>query len=231
MSRTTSQRLAGLLAAVGLLLRASPAQAQMTPDSARLAVKLAVGRLLGSTYEVELEHRYGPRFSFSLLPRVVAGKALDHASSNSAMVSNRSDDRIRGYGLGFGSRYYVPNTGTEGTRLAGLYLGLKAEYQHLRLDSRQQGWGEDLAADGLYYYTFRLRDFSETINRYGGAFALGYQSQIVHPRLRFDGSVSLNALRSRSSAGPASRYRSSPTDYSYSGVFLTFGLGLGFVLK
>ena len=231
MSRTTPRQLAGLLAAVGLLLKASTAQAQLAPDSARLAVKLAVVRLVGSTYEVELEHRYRQRFSFSLLPRVVSGKALDRASFNGNPVPNRSDDRIRGYGLGFSPRYYVPNTGTEGTRLAGLYLGLKVEYQHLRLGYEQQGWGEDLAADGLYYYTFGPRNFSETINRYGGAFTLGYQCQFIHPRLRFDGSASLNALSSRSSAGPANRYRSSATDYGYSGSFLTFGLSLGFVVK
>ncbi|HEX8505802.1 MAG TPA: hypothetical protein VF630_10570 [Hymenobacter sp.] len=231
MSRTSFRRLTGLLTGALLLLKAGTAQAQMAPDSAQLAVKLALGRLLGSTYEVELERRYGRRFSFSLLPRVVAGQALDHSSSNGSPFPNRSNDRIRGYGLGFGPRHYLPNTGTEGTGLAGLYIGLKAEYQHLRFTYEQEGWGEDLAADGLRYYTFRARNFTETINRYGGAFVLGYQCQILHPRLRFDGSASLNGLSSRSSAGPASRYRSSPTDYGHSGSFLTFGLSLGFVVK
>jgi hypothetical protein len=203
----------------------------MAPDSAQLAAKLAVGRLLGSTYEVELERRYGQRLSFSLLPRVVAGQALDHSSSTGTPFPNRSDDRMRGYGLGFSARYYLPNTGTEGTGLAGLYLGLKAEYQRLRFTYTQEGWGEDLAADGLYYYTFRARSFAETINRYGGAFLLGYQCQILHPRLRFDAYGSLNALSTRSSANQGSRYRSSPTDYAHSGSFVTFGLSLGFVAK
>jgi hypothetical protein len=231
MTSIPLRALGGLLVGGCLLLRPATAQAQLAPDSARLAVKLAVIQLLRSTYEVEVEHRFGSRASLSLAPRVVAGTASDHSTSQASPPLNRSDDQIRGYGLGFGPRFYFSNTGAKGASLAGLYVGLKAEYHYLRLSYVQEGWGEDLAADGLYYYTFRSRDFTETISRYGGALSLGYQSQALHPRLRLDGAASLNALSSCSSAGEASRYRSSSTDYGYSGSFLAFNLSVGFVVK
>ncbi|WP_426061129.1 hypothetical protein [Hymenobacter sp. B1770] len=213
-----------------LLLNSGPARAQIAPDSARLVGKLALVKLFSSTYEAEVEYRHGQRFSFSLLPRLVSGKPNDY-SANSTITITTSNDQIRGYGLGFGSRFYIPNTGTEGTRLAGLYIGLKAEYQHLRLSYQKEVWGEDPAPDGLLYYTFRNRKFTETINRYGGAATLGYQCQIFLPRLRLDASASLNNLYSRSSAGQASRYRSFQADYAYSGALWTMGLSVGYVLK
>ncbi|ALW83858.1 hypothetical protein AUC43_01305 [Hymenobacter sedentarius] len=229
MSRPQLKTWLQLLAGLFLLLNAGAVQAQIAPDSAQLAVKLALVRLLSSTYEAEVEYRCAPRLSVSLLPRVVAGTAVDYSTPPS---TRHSDDHVRGVGLGLGSRYYIPNTGTEGAKLAGVYLGLKAEYQHLRLSYQQEGWGEDPSAtDGLLYYKFRLRDYSETINRYGGAATLGYQCQVFHPRLRFDTFLSLNALNSRSSAGEASRYRSARADYGHSGTFWTMGVSLGFVVK
>lgn len=209
-----------------LLLPAARAQAQLAPDSARLVVKASVVRLLQSTYEAEVEYRYSRHCSVVLLPRVVAGPASDYTPRNT-----RGNDRARGYGLGVGHRFYVPNTGTPHTDLAGLYLGLKGEYQRLVLGYNQEAWGEDVAADGLRYYTYRPRDFSETIDRVGGAAALGYQCQVFHPRLRLDCSASLNTLSSRTSAGDASRYRTTRDDYAYSGTFWTLGLAVGFTLK
>lgn len=227
MSRATPRLRFALLPAVFLLL-AGPTRAQMAPDSARLVLKLAAARLLSSTYEVEVEHRYGQRFSVSLLPRVVAGPAQNFDASSNARTSN---DQVRGYGLGLSPRFYLPNTGTEGTALSGLYISLKAEYQHLRLRYQQEAWGEDVAPDGLLYYTFRPRDLAETINRYGGAASVGYQCQVFHPRLRLDTSILFNTLSSHSSAGEVSRYRSAPGDYGQSGSFWTLGVGVGFVVK
>ena len=226
MSRTQLPALFWGLTGALLLLPAARAQAQLAPDSARLALKVSVVRLLQSTYEAEVEYRYARRCSVVLLPRAVAGPASDYTPGNT-----RGNDRARGYGLGLSHRFYVPNTGTPHTGLAGLYLGLKGEYQHLVLSYSQVTWGEDVAADGLRYYTYRARDFTETISRVGGAATLGYQAQVFHPRLRLDCSVSLNTLRSRSSADEASRYRATRDDYAYSGTFWTLGLGLGFTLK
>ena len=228
MSRPRLHPLLRWLLGMLLLLKAGAAQAQLAPDSARLAVKVALVRLLSSTYEAEVEYRCARRFSLSLLPRVVAGTAVNYSAPPNVRTS---DDQVRGYGLGLSPRFYIPNTGTEGTSLGGLYLSLKAEYQHLRFKYQQNAWGEDLAADGLRYYNFRLRDLTETIDRFGGAATLGYQCQVFHPRLRLDTTLSLNALSSRSSAGEASRYRSARADYGHSGTFWTMGMSLGFVVK
>ena len=228
MSCSRFQPLLRLLLGILLLLKAGAAQAQLAPDSAQLVVKVALVRLLSSTYEAEVEYRCAQRFSLSLVPRAVAGTAVNYSAPPNVRTSG---DQVRGYGLGLSPRFYLSNTGTEGTSLGGVYLGLKAEYQHLRFRYQQEAWGEDLAADGLRYYKFRLRDLSETINRIGGAATLGYQCQVFHPRLRLDTSLSLNALNSRSSAGEASRYRSARADYGHSGTFWTLGMSLGFVVK
>lgn len=214
-------------------LSVGAARAQIAPDSMRWAIKAEAVPLLSSTYEVEVEHRLTHRLSFTLAPRLASGLAADYSPvrNGTALAARRSDDQIRGYALALGPRLYIPNTGTEGSSLAGLYVGLKGEYQHLQLSYRQETWGEDLAPDGLRYYIFRPRDFAETVNRVGAVLLLGYQCQVFHPRLRFDLSAALKMLRSRSSAGEESRYRASSADYAYSGAFASLGLGLGFVLK
>lgn len=219
--------LRGLAAGLVLLLGAGPARAQLAPDSARLAVKLAAARLLVSTYEVEVEYRWAARLSVVLAPRLVAGAVPALISS----AGHAAGDQVRGGGVGLSGRFYVPVAGVGDSKLTGFYVSLRAEYQRLRLRYQQEAWGEDQAADGLYYYAYRPRTFTETINQLGGACTLGYQCQVVHPRLRLDASVSLNRLESRSSAGPASRYRSSALDYGSSETFGSLGLGLGFVLK
>ncbi len=220
------RRLGGLLTGFFLLLlKAGPASAQLAPDSARLALKLSVSQLLWRSYEAEVEYRLSPRLSLALLPRGVAG-TLRHTPAGGTVSSL---DEVRGYGLGLSPRYYVPHT-SAGAGLAGLYVGLKAEYQHLRFAYEQLGWGEDQEANGLRYYRYRAREFTETIDRSGGAVALGYQCQVVHPRLRLDFATSLNALRSRSSTDGNSNYRFNSADYGYSGMFWTANLSLGFVL-
>lgn len=215
------------LAAAFLLLPAGAARAQLAPDSARLAVKLAVARLFSRAYEVEAEYRWARQLSLTLAPRLVTGTVPGLVSPD----ANAAGDQVRGSGLGVGARFYFPSADTRGAKLAGFYFGLRAEFQHLRLRYQQPAWGEDLAPDGLLYYTFRPRDFSETIRRYGGAATLGYQCQAFHPRVRLDLSASLQRFQSRSSAGDASRYRSSRTDYGASDPYLTVDLGLGFVVK
>ena len=221
------------VAGASFFLLAGAARGQIAPDSVRWAIKAEVVPLLSSTYEVEVERRLTRRLSFTLAPRLASGPAADYSPvrNGAALATRRSDDRIWGYALALGPRLYIPNTGTEGAGLAGLYVGLKGEYQHLQLSYRQETWGEDLAPDGLRYYVFRPRDFAETIDRVGGALLLGYQCQVFHPRLRLDLSAALKVLRSRSSAGEASRYQASSADYAYSGAFASLGLGLGFVLK
>ena len=215
------------LLAAGLLLGAHPGRAQLAPDSARLVVKGAVAALFSRTYEVEAEYRWAKQLSCTLAPQLLAGQVLRTASP----TGSAAGDRVGGYGGSAGVRFYVPNTGGEDAKLAGLYFGLQASYQQLRLRFKRETWGEDETADGLRYYVFRPRDFSETIVRQGGAAVLGYQCQVFHPRLRLDASAHLHRLASRSDAGAASRYRSSSADYAYSGTLWTLGLGLGFVVK
>lgn len=219
--------LGGLLAAGTCLLSAGVARAQMAPDSARLVAKLALVRLVSHAYEVEVEYRCIGPLSVAVAPRVVAGRVPSVVSPSGAAAG----DRVFGYGLSVAPRFYIPNTGAEGTRLAGLYVSLIADYQHLRLSYQQEAWGEDLAPNGLRYYVFRPRDFSETIGRTGLAGVLGYQCQVFHPRVRLDTSFGYSSLNSRSSAGAASRYRSSNSDYGYSGSFLALNLSLGVVLR
>lgn len=213
--------------AAALLLLAGAARAQLAPDSARLVAKLALTPLISHAYEGQAEYRWARRFSFTLAPQVVAGPVPFGVSPQ----ANAAGDRVNGYGAGLGLRCYLPNSGTEGTGLAGLYVGLRADYQHLRLAYQQDAWGEDAAPDGLRYYTYRPRDFGETIVRVGAAATLGYQCQVFHPRLRLDASASRHLLRSRPEAGEASRYRTSPADYGASGAFWSLGLGLGWVLR
>ena len=226
MIQACLQRLRQLLILL-LLLTAGTVRAQIAPDSARLLIKLGLSPLVVSTYEAELEYRWLQRLSLTLTPQVVAGIVPTLVSK----TANTNNDKVHGFGLRLGSRLYLPNTGTEGAALAGLYFGLQAEYGHLALSYQQEGWGEDLAADGLRYYVFRQRDYTETINRYGGAGAVGYQCQLSHPRIRLDSALIIHVLHSQSSADGASRYLSSSSDYGYSGSSWGLALNLGYVLK
>ena len=137
--------LGGLLAAGTCLLSAGAARAQMAPDSARLVAKLALVRLVSHAYEVEVEYRCIGPLSVAVAPRVVAGRVPSVVSPSGAAAG----DRVFGYGLSVAPRFYSPNTGAEGTRLAGLYVSLIADYQHLRLSYQQEAWGEDREPDGL----------------------------------------------------------------------------------
>ena len=229
---------AGLLAGLLLPLIAAPAQAQpatapatavppTAPAPARLALKVAVGRLFTQTYELEAEYALNPRLSLTLAPRLLAGPVPQFVSS----VANRAGDEAYGQALGLGGRYYLKTQPGDGNGLAGVYVGLKAEYQRLRPLYRIEMWGEDPGPDGLNYYTYRPRSFTETIDRAGGVVQLGYQTRLVHPRLRIDVWVSASYLRSHSSAGEATRYNSSQFDYAYSGLSPLLGLSVGYVVK
>lgn len=220
------RRGAGLLAAL-LALGTAPARAQVAPDSARLALKLAFVPLFEATYELQAEYRLARQFSLSLAPRLLAGTVPVSVSK----VANEAGDKVSGHGLSLGTRFYLPNSGAEGAMLAGLYFGLQADYYRLRLSYQAETWGEDLGPDGLLYYTYRYREGHENITRYGGTATIGYQCQVLHPRLRLDASASLSRLHSTSSGINLSRYTSSDSDYGYSGNFWSLGLGLGFVLK
>lgn len=230
MSSVGVQVRGGLLF-LALLLAAGPAGAQApapaAPDPARLALKLAVGRLFVQTYEVEAEYALSRRLSLTLAPRLLAGPIPVYVST----LANEANDEVHGVAVGIGGRYYVHFVAADGNGLAGFFLGLKAEYQRLRPLYRLERWGEDPGPDGLLYYAYRFRDFTETIERYGAVATVGYQAQLVHPRLRLEVSASANALRSRSSAGAATRYDSGPNDYAHSGLSPTLGLSVGFVIK
>lgn len=229
---TGGQVRGGLLFLV-LLLTAGPAGAQAPapapagPKPARLALKLAVGRLFVQTYEVEAEYALSQRLSLTLAPRRLAGPIPVYVST----LANGANDEAHGVAVGMGGRYYIHFVAADGNGLAGFFLGLKAEYQHLRPLYRLEAWGEDASPDGLLYYAYRFRDFTETIARYGAVATVGYQSQLVHSRLRLEVSASANALRSRSSAGAATRYDTGPNDYAHSGLSPTLGLSVGFVIK
>lgn len=229
---------AGLLAGLRLLLIAAPAPAQpastpaaagppIAPAPARLALKVAVGRLFTQTYELEAEYALKPRLSLTLAPRLLAGPVPEFVS----LMANRAGDEAHGQALDLGGRYYLKTQPGDGDGLAGVYVGLKAEYQRLRPLYRIEMWGEDPGPDGLSYYTYRPRSFTETINRAGGGVQLGYQARLVHPRLRIDVWVSASYLRSRSSAGEATRYNSGRFDYAYSGLAPLLGLSVGYVVK
>ena len=220
------RRGAGLLATL-LALSPAPTRAQMAPDSARLALKLAFVPLFEATYELQAEYRLARQFSLTLAPRLLAGTVPASVSK----VANEARDKVSGQGLSLGTRFYLPNSGAEGAMLAGLYFGLQADYYRLRLSYQAEAWGEDLGPDGLLYYTYRYREGRENITRYGGTATLGYQCQVLHPRLRLDASASLSRLHSTSSGVNLSRYDSSDSDYGYSGKFWSLGLGLGFVLN
>lgn len=225
MTRIRLQALLWPLA--GLLLLAGPARAQLAPDSARLVVKLAVAPLFRHVYEVEGEYRLLKQLSLTLAPRLVAGPVPASVSP----TANAAGDQVRGYGLSLGPRFYLPNTGADGALLAGMYVSLRADYQRLGLSYQREAWGEELGPDGLRYYTYRPRDFRETISRFGGSASLGYQSQMLSPRLRLDVAASLHRASTSSSAGEASRYLTSATDYAHSGSFWSLGFSLGYVVK
>ena len=216
-----------VLLALVALLSAGPAHAQLAPDSARLALKVDVVQLLRGAYRAEAEYRWTRRLSLVVAPHLWRGRVSGLVSR----AAYEAGDEVRGAGGSLGSRYYFLDKGTEGALLAGWYLGLRADYQHQRLLRDAESWGEDLAANGLYYYTFRRRQTTETIRRRGGTASLGFQGQVLHPRLRLDAGVNLHQLRSRSSAAQASLYRTARTDFGYSGFFWSLNVGLGFVVK
>ena len=217
----------GLALAGALLLGPALGRAQFAPDSVRLLLKVAVPELAYRTYAPALEYRTGQYVSVELAPRLTTGTVPSRVSP----LAHDADDEVRGYGGRLAGRLYLPNTTFGGLPLAGCYLSIRAEYQHLRLTYPRTAWGEDLADDGLRYYVLRPRPFSETIRRVGGAAVVGYQFPVISSRLRFDTSLAFNQFYSKSSIGDATRYNSSGTDYGASGSFLNVDVGLGYMLK
>ena len=219
------------LALAGALLRAAASQAQAAPDSvtdpARLLLRVAVPPLAYRTYEAALEYRTGRYASVLLAPRLSTGPVPAWVSD----VAHAEGDRVRGYGGTVAARLYLPDARFGAFPLAGCYLSVRAEYQHLQLNYFRDAWGEDLGPDGLRYYVLRPRPFGETIWRAGGAVLVGYQLPVVYRRLRFDTSLAFNQFYSHSSIGDATRYDSSATDYASQSPFLSLDVSLGFVLK
>ncbi|MDU0370576.1 hypothetical protein ACFPAF_09260 [Hymenobacter endophyticus] len=181
---------------------------------------------MANGYHVSLEKawRPGSRHSILLTPQGYRGPVNDLTSE----LHETGADRVRGYGLEVHHRIYL---GATPSPTDGYYVAYGASYQHFRLQFQAKSWQPEAGPDNLYYYEYRLRNQTETIDRYGASVVLG--RQLVFPNTSFflDAYLGLG-LRKADSRGtlPTTQYASSMSDYGSAGVYLPVGLRVGVAL-
>ena len=122
-------------------------------------------------------------------------------------------------------RFYL---GPSPTPLAGTYLAYGLNYQHFRLDFQSPSWQSELAEDGLAYYQNRLRDQTETIDRYGATLVIGRQMKAPDSPFFLDVFLGLGLRRATSrSTMPGPQFEATSSDYGHAGAYLPMGFRLG----
>lgn len=218
--------------AVGLLMgRVRPVAAQQVaaaqPAPVRqLALKAGLSPLLAKGYHVSLEKAFGSslQHSANLTPQLYLGRVSSYTSEQ----NEGGHDYVRGFGLDFQYRYYVPSSVGP---LAGVYVAARPHVQRFRIDFRARGWQQVAAANGLLYHDHLLQDQTEHITRIGASAIIGNQFFITGTPVSLDVSFGMGWRHAavRTSAPPASRYASSPNDYSHSGFYVPLNVKAGMI--
>lgn len=216
-----------------LLAAAYPTTAQTPPavvgPGRGWSVALGLPPLLASGYHFSAQKLLRPTSRHALVatPQWYRGNTTRLTSR----LSPGPDDRVHGYGLEVQHRLYLAPA-ADAKKPNGIYLAYGAQYQRFRLRFQSYTWGEDLAANGLYYYDFRLRDQQTAIQRYGLNAVVGQQLFLPGTPVFFDMYLGLGywiAQRSSTVTDPDYnwRYNKNSLDYGYSGSVLRLGLRVG----
>ncbi|RFP65777.1 hypothetical protein D0N36_07555 [Hymenobacter lapidiphilus] len=215
---------------LGLLAQArgqsGPALPATPPGAATHTWGLAVDwlPLLASGYHFSAERtigRPGGRQTVVLTPQLYRGPVGE-------LTSDRHEgnaDRVRGFGLAAQHRFYL---GPRPTPLAGTYLAYGLNYQHFRLDFQAPSWQSELAEDGLSYYQNRLRNQTETIDRYGATLVVGHQVEAPGTPFFLDIFLGLGLRQATSrTTMPSRQFDTTSSDYGHAGAYLPMGFRLG----
>ncbi|NVO31355.1 hypothetical protein [Hymenobacter lapidiphilus] len=180
--------------------------------------------LLASGYHFSLERsldRSGGRQTVVLTPQLYRGPVGELTSDR----HQGNTDRVRGFGLAAQHRFYL---GAHPTPLAGIYLAYGLAYQHFRLDFQSPSWQPELAADGLYYYQYGLRNQTETVDRYGATLVLGHQLEAPGSPFFLDVFLGLGLRQATSrTTTPSPQFATTSSDYGHAGAYLPVGFRLG----
>ncbi|RIY06933.1 hypothetical protein D0T11_17585 [Hymenobacter rubripertinctus] len=214
---------------IGWLSEAQGQSATVPPASptqvagSRWALSVDLVPVPASGYHFSAERRLGQssRQTVVFTPQFYRGPV----STLTSDLAQAATDQVRGFGLGAQHRIYL---GRQPTPLAGSYLAYGLSYQHFGMRFQGISWQAELAADGLYYYQSRLRDQTETINRYGASVVVGHQATLPDTPLFLDFflGVGLRHATSRTTL-PSPRFATRPADYGSAGLYLPVGFRLG----
>lgn len=205
----------------------TPGTFPVAPPKPRLgAVSVGTFPLLAGGYHLSLEKpwRPGSRHSVVLTPQWYRGRVHDLTSD----LHQNGADRVRGYGLDVQHRIYL---GPQLPAFDGFYVGYGVSYQHFRMQFQAPGWLAEPGPDGLYYYQYRLRDQTETIDRYSASAVLGRQVLFPNTPVFFDAYLGIGLRKATSrSVIPGNYYAASMSDYGHEGLYIPVGFRLGVAL-
>ena len=199
------------------------AQAQTTGAPVRTySVKADLVPMIAGGYHLSVEKLWGPahRQALVITPQLYHGNVQ-------AVTSDLTDGRnvVRGYGLALQHRIYLHE---RTTALEGFYIGYGPHYQHFELEFQAPGWQPEVAANGLAYYEYRVRDQKETVDRYGGAVVVGGQFFLPDLPVFIDFYLGLGLRKSSSRATlPDHHYDSGMSDYGAGGPYVPAGFRVG----
>ncbi|RSK32442.1 hypothetical protein [Hymenobacter metallilatus] len=179
--------------------------------------------LVASGYHVSIEKPWGAgsRHSFLLTPQGYRGPVNDLTSD----LHEAGTDRVRGYGLEVQHRIYL---GPNPHPADGYYVAYGASFQHFRMQFQAKSWQPEAGPDNLYYYEYRLRAQTETIDRYGASLVLGRQLAFPNTPFYLDAYLGLGLRETGSrTTMPQKQYVSSISDYGSAGLYMPVGLRVG----
>ncbi|MCA8832730.1 hypothetical protein [Hymenobacter pini] len=220
------RRLFILLPALWLPIRLSAQTAATTPPARQWGVSANLFPLIASGYHVSVERRWHPasRSSVVLTPQWYRGPVNDFTSD----LHDAGADRVQGFGAELQHRIYL---GPESAPLDGFYVSYGASYQHFRMQFRAASWQPELGPDGLYYYEYRQRPQTETIDRFGAVAVLGRQWVFPGSPFFLDAYLGMGLRTAGSRATlPGNHFATSMSDYGHEGYYLPVGFRLGVML-
>lgn len=216
----------------GGLLSASAARAQqvsLTPKPERLStfsLKLGISPLLSRSYQLSAEKVLGAarRHAVVLTPQLYSGEVTSFTSR----VVDGDKSRVRGYGLNLQHRVYLDAR----TRpMEGLYIGSSVQYQHFQLNYVANSWEQEQDANGILFYQYGPHQQRTTIDRYGAAVGLGWQTFLPGTPAFIDLYLGFGYRHvKRTATTPDGLYDRNSLDYAHAGTYTPFAVRFGVAL-
>ncbi|MDX5419342.1 MAG: hypothetical protein LPK09_08995 [Hymenobacteraceae bacterium] len=111
------------------------------------------------------------------------------------------------------------------------YFDYELDYHHFNVTFDRMGWVPERGDDGLEYYRYKLRPFTERVNRVGGNLVMGLQTLAVDGWLLFDFYSGVGYHNSSIKTDfNFVRYDHNATDFGHTGVYFVSGMKVGIVL-